>query len=224
MPSSFFNQISDIVNLIVLTEPKSMLDVGIGFGKYGFLAREYVDVNANTESYGTGKIVIDGVEAFPEYITPLHRLIYDDIHIGDAKEILPKLERRYDLLVMIDVLEHFTYEDGLKILELCGARARNVLISTPSIMEVQGAVFGNDFETHQFQWNKQHLKSLPNAFFLNSPSSIICYFGQDASQVRGRLKPQQMRTWLYTTCPWLRPVLRGIKRTVTRPAAQQHNA
>jgi hypothetical protein len=42
MPTSHPHQLNQIVELIMLTDPHSLLDVGIGFGKYGVLAREYL--------------------------------------------------------------------------------------------------------------------------------------------------------------------------------------
>ncbi|MBA7677027.1 hypothetical protein ES703_85275 [subsurface metagenome] len=39
MPTSYYSQLNEIMELIVLTDPKSILDVGVGFGKYGFLSR-----------------------------------------------------------------------------------------------------------------------------------------------------------------------------------------
>ncbi|MBA7570185.1 hypothetical protein ES708_11933 [subsurface metagenome] len=33
MPSSHWYQLNEIMELIILTQPKSILDVGVGFGK-----------------------------------------------------------------------------------------------------------------------------------------------------------------------------------------------
>lgn len=41
MPTSRPHQINKILELIILTAPESLLDIGPGFGKYGFLARGY---------------------------------------------------------------------------------------------------------------------------------------------------------------------------------------
>ncbi len=43
MPTSHLYQISDILEIISLIRPRSVLDVGVGFGKYGLLAREYLE-------------------------------------------------------------------------------------------------------------------------------------------------------------------------------------
>jgi len=61
---------------------------------------------------------------------------------------------KYDLILRINVLEHLSYEDGLKVLEQSLATGSNVLISTPKDIGDQGAGYGNVYETHHFQWKK----------------------------------------------------------------------
>ena len=45
MPSSRPNTIPTVIHLVKQFQPKSILDVGIGFGKWGHLFREYTDIN-----------------------------------------------------------------------------------------------------------------------------------------------------------------------------------
>ena len=108
MPTSHLHQINEIVELIVLTNPQTVLDVGVGFGKYGALAREYLELRDGRNQYHDWQRRIDGIEVFPDYLTPLHDYIYDTVHVGNATEIMPALNLRYDLVLLIDVLEHFT--------------------------------------------------------------------------------------------------------------------
>src|SRR5690554_6183829 len=118
MPTSHSGQINTIVDLLTIINPKKLLDIGVGHGKYGFLAREYLDISDNSKPYSTRTVQIDGIEAFPEYITDLQRLIYDTIHIGNALDVIDKVDN-YDLILMMDVFEHFTYEDGMALLNKC---------------------------------------------------------------------------------------------------------
>jgi hypothetical protein len=126
-------------------------------------------------------------------------------------EILPALTIRFDLLIMIDVLEHFTFEEGTAVLKLCGERARNVLISTPKIVDPQGTTFGNPFETHQFQWRKKHLRGMPNAFFAANPSSLICFFGDNAASVKKGFQSHRLAARIKLLCPSLVPWLRKLR-------------
>jgi rRNA maturation protein Nop10 len=193
MPSSHPYQLNEILELIIETNPGKLLDIGIGFGKYGFLSREYLELWDPGGVYGTNKRQIDGVEAFEPYLTPLHRLIYDHIFTGDAREILPALTGRYDLILMIDVFEHFTYEDGMILLEECRRCGRNILISVPRVMSVQDDVYGNPYETHRYNWKRKDFSGITDKFFLHNVKSTICYIGQDSHRISRILKKRKFR-------------------------------
>ncbi|MCX6246926.1 MAG: class I SAM-dependent methyltransferase [Bacteroidetes bacterium] len=193
MPSSHHYQLNEILELIIETNPRKLLDIGIGFGKYGFLSREYLELWESGSVYGSHTRRIDGIEAFEPYLTPLHRLIYDTIFTGDAREILPGLTERYDLILMIDVFEHFTYEDGLKVLEECRRCGRNILISVPRMMSVQDEVFGNPFEAHRYNWRRKDFGFLPDKFFLYNVKSTLCFIGEDSRRISLILKKRNRR-------------------------------
>ena len=187
MPTSFYYQIEAVLELILLTQPKSLLDIGIGFGKYGFLAREYLDLGDwDTHYEGKRSLRIDGIEGFPDYVKSLQREIYDNIYLGDALALLPTLDTRYDLALLIDVLEHFDYDNGVKLLKLVLEKSRNVIISTPIDIGHQGTVFGNELETHRFQWRPKHLTQFGPHFFVKNEYSMICYIGEQADAVGQR--------------------------------------
>lgn len=44
MPTSYPEAISSILELVRREEPRSILDLGVGFGKYGMLCREMLDI------------------------------------------------------------------------------------------------------------------------------------------------------------------------------------
>jgi len=193
MPSSHSNQLNEIVRLICLTDPQSLLDIGIGFGKYGFLAREYLELWDGREKYGDWKRRIDGIEVFPQYVTPMHKIIYNNVYIGNALDILPALKENYDLVLLIDVLEHFDFQDGVRLLEECKRRCRNIIVSTPRRMTAQKDAFDNPFETHRFQWQRKHFDRFANKFFVAHELSLICYIGDDAQRVKQKL-PSEIKS------------------------------
>jgi len=196
MPSSHHYQLNEILELIIETNPAKVLDIGVGFGKYGFLSREYLELWDPDAAYGERKRQIDGIEAFEAYLTPLHRLIYDHIFIGNAREVLLKLTDRYDLILMIDVFEHFNYQDGLKVLEECRRCGQNILISVPKIMSIQADVYGNPYETHRYNWKKKDFSAIPDKFFLYNFKSTICYIGKDSHRISHILKSRNRRRTL----------------------------
>ncbi len=194
MPTSHPYQLNELTKIIMLLDPKTILDIGVGFGKYGFLSREYLELWDGREKYGDWKRQIDGIEAFKGYLNPIHTYVYNHIYVGNALDVLPTLKEKYDLILLIDVLEHFDYEEGVKLLETCQKRAKNILISTPLNVEQQSSSFGNNFEKHKFQWQKKHFENFPNKLLIPHFESLIVLIGMD-KQTRLKIK-QNFRSLL----------------------------
>ncbi|OGC81720.1 MAG: hypothetical protein A2V81_00685, partial [Candidatus Abawacabacteria bacterium RBG_16_42_10] len=160
MPTSYPENISRIITLIMEIRPRSILDLGAGFGKYGFLCREYLDVSQGRFSKSDWKIRIDGIEAFTPYVSELHRQIYDNLYLEDVFTAFARLEgETYDLALVVDLLEHFEKPRAYQFLEECQRLAKIVLLSVP-ISYSQGAAFGNELERHRSQWSKKDFKNL----------------------------------------------------------------
>ena len=198
MPTSNYAQITTITEIISRVNPPSILDVGVGFGKYGFLAREYLELWDEKNEYDKWKYRIDGIEVFKEYLTPMHDFIYDHIYIGNALKILPDIKHEYDLILLIDVLEHFDYKDGVDILDACVKTGRNILISTPkdigyqgtNCVKCRGTHFENKYETHRFQWEARHFKKY-NPVIIADQSNLICFIGEQAPKIRKKIKKRE---------------------------------
>jgi hypothetical protein len=143
MATSQWHQISSIVDWVLLIQPSSVLDVGAGFGKYGVLCREYLDVFQGRLRSTEWTARIDGIEFYEGCITPLHRFIYNDIHQGDALDVLGEIKTgTYQLALLIDVIEHLDTENGVRLLRECQRVASYSLISTPKRFVAQGPIFG----------------------------------------------------------------------------------
>jgi hypothetical protein len=159
--------------------PTSILDVGVGFGKYGVLFREYLDVSvadpARPPDRSGWKVRIDGIEVYAPYVTALQEAVYDVIHVGNALELLAGLDR-YDLIFAADVLEHFDAIDGRRFLDTTRAHAGlGVLIVTPAIHFHQGEVFGNLAEVHRSFWTAADLAEYPGADVLVWRRQLIAF-------------------------------------------------
>lgn len=212
MPTSHRFQLNEIVDLMMQCQPDSVLDIGVGFGKYGFLAREYLELwGENAGDYGQWKKRVDGIEIFETYLRPFHRELYDHIHIGNALDILPGLDQNYDLILLVDVLEHFDYEDGKKLLSLCFQKGKNVLISTPLDIGTQGEAHGNIYETHHFQWEQRHLKSWGPLLVIPNHQSLICLLGEMAPKIGEGWRKRQFKFWLKRNFPRLNALRRKLR-------------
>ncbi len=178
MPSSQHYHISKIMDLIMALKPKSVLDIGAGYGKYGVLCREYLELWDGRQNYYERLRRIDGVEVFENYITPLHKYVYDHIYIGDIIKLVSQIDFKYDLVLLIDVLEHFSKLEGESLMTKLLEKNIGILISTPRKPTVQKEAFGNVYESHRSRWRKQELARFGNSYFINDPVSFIGYISQ----------------------------------------------
>lgn len=212
MPSSHCYQINEIVELILLTNPKNVLDIGVGFGKYGFLAREYLELWNGREKYNDWQRHIDGIESFKDYITPVHKFIYNNIYIGNAKDIIPNLKTKYDLALLIDIIEHSDHENGMRLVKDSLKVSRNILISTPKNIGVQKDFFCNPNEDHIFQFKKKHFAQFKKKFFVPNKDSLLCFIGEDAPKIKKTIIKIKIARWF----PFLRDIHLLLKNTLLR--------
>lgn len=168
MPFSQSSQISSIVKFIEDSNPSALLDVGTGMGQYGFLARNSLEqanlfqingAQASQKLKQEWQVRIDGIEGCPTYLTPVHEYAYNRIMIGEAIETLREVgDNAYDIVLAIDILEHFTKPDGLKFLaELKRVAKQAVLVSTPKEFHSQ-EIEANPYENHRSHWTDEELK------------------------------------------------------------------
>lgn len=147
---------------------RSALDVGIGFCKYGLLFREYLaiygghDHTGRTNVHGE-RVIVDGVEPFAPYRVAPQAAVYDKIAEGPFPEF-PLLRLRfqkpgkwYDIVLISDVLEHMTREVGTKAIARAKELGRFVILGVPYLAGygMQGAEFGNQWETHVSEWTRE---------------------------------------------------------------------
>jgi hypothetical protein len=215
MPTSHYLQINEIIQLVKHVRPASVLDIGVGFGKYGMLLREYLKFWSPIDDLNNRAGVIDGIEAFEPYVTPGQKYYYDSIYIGNALDVLPNLNH-YDLILLIDVLEHLTAEDGNRLLVLCQRKAKYVLISTPIKMNVQGPVYGNDLEEHKSQWKPKDFERLGNSAKRINYKSLIYLVGQDSKKIISNVKLENFKVYINYRFPWFVNLFVSLKRIVNR--------
>jgi hypothetical protein len=171
------------MQLVMALKPMKVLDVGTGFGKYGVLCREYLDLWDGRQKYEFTR-QIDGVEAFRGYITPLHEYVYNNLYEDNIMILMEKMEMGYDLVLLIDVLEHFEKDEGRLLLNMLLAKNTGVLVCTPKRPSPQKDAFGNIFETHRTSWTRSELLQVSNTFFVPDRVSFICYMTNHVNSVK----------------------------------------
>lgn len=122
MASSFSSQIPGIIYLITKLNPSSVLDVGKGFRKYAFLIHEYIGIDNKKKIDNTltlkqlSSMKVDAVEIDKDLMLPYLEDLYEHIYFGDIKTIYAGLPK-YDLVLMIDTIEHIEKVDAINILK-----------------------------------------------------------------------------------------------------------
>lgn len=148
MPSSDYTSIPKVLAVVDRIKPRSILDVGVGTGRYGFLFRETLDWNYgrfNREDWWTR---IDGVEIDASYIMDHHKSLYSIIYNGDFNKV--DLAGTYNLIFMGDVLEHWPNGEWHEALKKARLHSDVTLVVAPNHNGSlrQGAWRGHESERH----------------------------------------------------------------------------
>jgi hypothetical protein len=163
VPTSDINTVPAIIHEVCRLQPKSILDLGSGCGKYDVLCREYLDKAYGRFAHSSWQVKIDAVEGFETYIDDLHYAVCDSIKCEDFSKRESLLNYRgYDLVMMIDSLEHLTHEIGEQVLKTLLRNNKQVIVSVPwgqNFLE-QGAVHGNEFERHLGKWAPSEFQAM----------------------------------------------------------------
>lgn len=173
MPTSDPSQISTIVAALVELQPRRVLDVGPGYGKYGVLCQEYL-----------GPILerLDAAEPWPQgmmqSLVHMYNSVYGEPFPGPLGKDgwVP-----YDLVLMVDVLEHYTEIEGHEALRVALDVAPVVLLATPRNPEKQGAVSGNPWERHRSRWTVPMLGYHGLAEVYPHPTQLIARLERNAT-------------------------------------------
>lgn len=124
--------LTPVANLLVMTDPKTVLDVGVGFGNYGIIARAYLDVWRGRMFKEKWQTIIDGIEYYKEFKTPIYDFIYDHLFWGDVFELLPKLPK-YQAVILMHIVEHLEKPQALKLITMAKSHCtKRIIIGTPS--------------------------------------------------------------------------------------------
>lgn len=152
MPTSQWEIIPEVISIVKNLNPVSILDVGVGFGKWGVLFREYLEVWEGRYYRKDWQKKIDGVEVFKLYLNPAHSYFYDKIYLGDIRDM--KIEEHYDLIFLGDVIEHFEKEEAIELINRL-SKLSNLVVTTPDGFYRQDSAFGNPYEVHKSGFKKE---------------------------------------------------------------------
>ena len=147
MPISNPWHMATVLHYARAVKPVRILDIGVGMGAYGFMLRQFLDVINENVSKNTWEKCVEGIEIFEAYQNPVWDYVYDKVHMGDVRKILPTLAS-YDLVICADVLEHFPIDEARLLIQSILEKAPVLIATTPAGYYPQGAWGGNEAETH----------------------------------------------------------------------------
>ena len=140
--------IPKVMSVVTALNPKSILDVGPGNGRYGMLFRECLDWNYGRLSRDTWQLRLCGIELDPTYITPVHQYVYDKVDVWDW--LYFGIKERYNLIFMGDVLEHWPEPLWQQALAKANEYGDYVIVVSPNWKGslAQGSWHGHHQEKH----------------------------------------------------------------------------
>jgi hypothetical protein len=175
MPSSDPRVLTETAREIILAAPRTVLDIGVGFGKWGVLAREYTDIWNYRFYKPEWTTFITGIEVHDKYRSPAWDC-YDMVLTGKAQDVVKGLRddsyngmvpRRYNLSIMIDVLEHFEKDEGQKFLDDVMGISDKFLVSYCNTDQVN--VRDNKFEDHVSRWEDSDFERFDRRLVTGGP-------------------------------------------------------
>jgi SAM-dependent methyltransferase len=139
------------VDQLISLNPKSVLDVGAGAGKYGRMIQQALP-----------GCRVDAIEPTAEYVNE-YKLsdVYSNVYMQDLHGFMDSNNKdTYDLVIFGDVLEHFYRSQVFDILDYFLYKHKWVLVVWPTFLP-QEDVGNNSYEVHRSNFK---LKDLADKF------------------------------------------------------------
>jgi len=157
--SSTEQVLTKTIQHVMRLKPQTILDIGIGFGKWGFLCREYLECWAGRVYPKDWKLTIDGIEAWEPFTElPWIKDVYNNVHIGDAAEVINTLPD-YDLIIANDVIEHMPKDIGMGLLTNIIKKSKKAIVNIPigKGWMNNSVVDNNHHDAHQAVWEMEEV-------------------------------------------------------------------
>ena len=189
MASSFSAQIPAIVHLLKTLAPKSVLDIGKGFGKYGFLIHEYLGidnqkkVDPSSSMSRQSRVTIDAVEVDEDLMLPHLSQFYNEVFFADIFSIYKSLNH-YDLILMVDVIEHLEKEKAIALLKYFVSKDSKIMVATPVDFFNQD-LYESEFEHHISHWTFNDFKKIGFADCQYFDGGAVYLLSKEKFDVRG---------------------------------------
>jgi ubiquinone/menaquinone biosynthesis C-methylase UbiE len=146
--------------VLPILEGTTLLDIGCGHGKWGYLLKVDFWYTKSGRRKATLQYTI-GADLHIQYLKFVknHR-IYDDVVLSDAK-YLPFGSEVFETILFLEVIEHMVKKEGILSLREAERVAKSlVVVSTPAFYWKQDARDKNVFQRHLSKWTIKDFKRL----------------------------------------------------------------
>lgn len=158
MPSSAYSNTAFVMDFLAKLEPKSILDVGAGFGRWGFLCRCHLGGGYNLQSKPDQELRIDAIEIFSRNISSIYSAVYNNTFNEDARKAVRSCGK-YDVIICGDMIEHLEKGEAWDLVgEMRSHASQAMIVIVPFGDCPQGIVDGNDCEIHRSTWSRKDFK------------------------------------------------------------------
>ena len=163
---------------------REVLDLGIGFGLWGAMLRNWLDFGVVSRR----TFRLTGVEAFSQYSNP-NWGHYDRVFNLTIDQFLGGRNpaKAYDVILLLDVIEHFDKAKGENLLNSLKPRLSPggaLYVATPSVFYSQGAEYGNQHEVHRSLWTTGDFEAMGFAVLDAPPEGQTPVYGHDCITVK----------------------------------------
>lgn len=189
MASSFADQIPVVIHLLQKLGPSTLLDIGKGFGKYGFLAHEYAGIAPSHKADPTktlaqqSRLQIDAVEVERDFLWPHLSHLYRNVIVGKIEDIYVSLPH-YDVVLMADVIEHIEKPAAKAIVKHLVDNGSIVIVATPKLF-FQQHLYESGYEEHVSHWLPHDFSMVPFVDFQNTGAGRIYVLSRNPIEIRG---------------------------------------
>ena len=139
-----------------------ILDVGSGYGKWGFLVKKFFwEISGDP----VASPFVAGSDIFPPHLNSLKKMNIYDLLVNSDASSMPFKNESFDTVIAVELLEHLNRDNGLNFIEEAKRVAKKrVIISTPNFDSLREGRVGldgfNKYEGHLSYWTVSELKSL----------------------------------------------------------------
>lgn len=152
-----------VTSILQTRRPRVILDLGCGWGRWGCLAREFLELWDHRWSKDEWITKIYGVDINPNNWTPIHRYVYDLTVTADLRHVTPADDPfavDVDLVLLTDVIEHLPKPDAWTVIDRW-RKVCAVLIGVPiGPGWERGGFPDNDHEAHISEWHYEDLRPI----------------------------------------------------------------